>query len=95
MLGCQASDDTHLSMHHQKSSSDSPRQANTEKPASAIAAATSFCNDVTTSLHKVVVKALKIRTLPRYEYSTSSWLLVKWRVLPAAPTAAAALTWVE
>lgn len=33
MLGCQPSTLTQRSIHHQKSSSDSPFQANTEKPA--------------------------------------------------------------
>lgn len=42
IFGCQFSALTHLSIHHQKSSSVSPRQAKTENPASASAAATSF-----------------------------------------------------
>ena len=42
MFGCQLSVWMHLSMHHQKSSSDSPFHANTGYPASARAAATSF-----------------------------------------------------
>lgn len=42
IFGCQFSVLIHLSMHHQKSSSVSPRHANMGKPASAKAAATSF-----------------------------------------------------
>lgn len=42
IFGCQFSAFTHLSMHHQKSSSVSPRHAKIGKPASAKAAATSF-----------------------------------------------------
>merc|ERR1719189_177255 len=42
MFGCQDSSEMVLSMHHQKSSSLSPLQANTGMPASARAAATSF-----------------------------------------------------
>uniref|UniRef100_A0A182TY66 Uncharacterized protein n=1 Tax=Anopheles melas TaxID=34690 RepID=A0A182TY66_9DIPT len=42
MFGCQFSACTHLSMHHQKSSSISPRQAKIGTPLSARAAATSF-----------------------------------------------------
>ena len=43
ILGCQLSLFKHFSMAHQKSSSDSPFHENTGTPASASAAATSFC----------------------------------------------------
>lgn len=47
ILGCQLSAPMHLSMHHQKSASVCPRHANTGTPASANAAATSFCVETT------------------------------------------------
>ena len=65
IFGCHPSQLIHLSIHHQKSSSVSPFHAKMENPASASAAATSFCKYKTKAVknHLNCEKSFKCKNL--------------------------------